>query len=66
MTVISGSPRRTGTITVFSEDGRFKAVLNDRQSGSACFVTSDSALGLLDAAEVILADGKGDWRTKKK
>jgi len=66
VTLIGGAPRRTGTITVFAEDGRFKVCLNDREHKISCFVASETLLGLLDAVEDILLSGKGDWREPRR
>lgn len=57
-----GVPRTRGTITVFWEDGAFKASLNDRDSESVAFVSKNSFAGLLDALEKGLVGSTHDWR----
>ena len=61
-----GSPRRTSTITLFVEDGRVKACLNDRDNDRTCFVTAESLLDVLDALEVSVLDEGTVWKEGRK
>jgi hypothetical protein len=58
--------RKTGTVLVFAEQGKWKGCLNDRDGGNYAFVSSDSLLGLVDALEKGLKQGGLDWRKNKK
>lgn len=60
-----GKARKTGSISVFAEDGKFKSCINDRDGGHYAFVSSDSVQGLLEALEHGLKAGKLDWRKSK-
>lgn len=60
-----GSPRQTGTILLFLDEGRLKACLAERSLGLVAFVTGPSLLGLLVEVEAVLRDGKADWRASK-
>nr|CDL66643.1 unnamed protein product [uncultured bacterium] len=67
-----GSPRQTSTISLFVEDGTFKAALNDRDLRRSLYVAAATVLGTLDAIEAALGNGTATWRswnqhtTKKK
>jgi len=66
-----GTPRELSTISLFVEDGMFKAALNDKDMRRSLYVTAESMLGALGALEATLLRGGGDWRpwnkaTKKK
>lgn len=60
-----GKPRRTGTMMVFAEQGRWKACLHDRDQKRTCFVSAMTLTALLEAVEDVLANGGGDWRRDK-
>jgi hypothetical protein len=60
-----GSPRDLGSLTVFADDGKLKACLNDRGAGMVAFVSSDTLVGLLEAASRAAGGSGGDWRTSK-
>jgi hypothetical protein len=61
-----GKPRKTGTVMLMVDDGRFKGWLHDRDDCFGCFVTGSTPHGLLEAIEEILRDGGGDWREDKR
>jgi len=56
------TPRQRGTLTLFFEDGAFKASVNDRDSESVAFVTKGSFQALLESVEKGLAQSTLDWR----
>lgn len=60
-----GSARETTTVLVFVEAGAFKVAINDRALARSAFLSADSLLGLLDAAELALREEELDWRAKK-
>lgn len=62
----AGKQRKSGTVLVFAEDGKWKCCLNDRDGGHYCFVSSDSLAGLLGALEGGLKGGTLDWRLSRK
>lgn len=49
-------------MTVFCEDGKFKAAITDKDSGMVAFLSSDSFQGLLEALDRGLGNGSLDWR----
>lgn len=61
-----GSPRLRGTITLFFEEGLWKASLNDREYERSCFVTKHSLEALLTAIEVGIVKDSHDWRRWKQ
>ncbi len=60
-----GSQREPGTLLLFADAGRFKACLNDRDSGRSVFVSAVSLEGILEALEEGLAGDSLEWREKK-
>lgn len=60
-----GQTRERGTMTLFFEQGAFKAAVNDRDSGLVAFVSKQSFQGLLEAIEKGLQTGSLDWRAQK-
>lgn len=61
-----GSARRTATMTVFAEEGLFKASINDREQSRSAFMAADTFTGLLDRLEKGLQADRLDWRTWTK
>ena len=61
-----GSSRTTGTITVFVDEGKLKACLNDRAQGLVAFRSAESVLGLFDQLEGLLRGTSGDWRRHRE
>lgn len=57
-----GVERARGTLTLFFEDGCFKASVNDRDGERVAFVTKRGHKALLDAIEKGLATDSLDWR----
>lgn len=57
-----GTKRMTSSLTLFSDDGTLKAVLNDREAGESLWVTAAGLAGLLGALESHLQHGTGEWR----
>ena len=60
-----GSKRQPGTMMVFTEDGWFKMMLNDKDNARIAFVAGDTLENVLGAADLGLRDGKLDWRKSK-
>lgn len=61
-----GKPRRTSTLMIFAEDGRFKAVLHERQHKLSLWREGETVKGCLDGLESALAGGKAEWRKDKQ
>ena len=64
-TTSAGKVRRTTTVLVFVDEGSWKACVNDRDTGEVGFVSSDTAMGLLEALERTLAGDAMEWRASK-
>lgn len=60
-----GSERETATLTVFVEEGRWKACLNDRARHRSAFVAAKGLADLLVGLEEGLQEDDLDWRQKK-
>jgi len=61
----SGKQRKSGTLLLFAEEGKWKACVNDRDGGYYAFLSSESFLGLLGALEDSLKGGGLDWRQSR-
>lgn len=57
-----GSKRIPSSFTAFYDEGWLKGCLNDKEAGLVAFVTSDSFMGLLEALEDGLREGRLEWR----
>jgi hypothetical protein len=57
--------RERGTLTVFWEDGAFKASVNDRDADQVAFVSKPTFKTLLESIEKGLAADSLDWRQSK-
>jgi len=55
-------PRTTSTLTLFAQDGVWKANLRDRSEGCCLWVASPTLLGLLDILEAELNGATAVWR----
>jgi len=55
---------RTGCMTLFFEDGRYKLCLNDRPNNRSCFVSSPVHVECYRIAERGLQGNSLMWRTK--
>jgi hypothetical protein len=55
-------------LTLYLEDGVFKAALNDKEADASVFRTGDALQKVLEALEKALANDTADWRAwgKKK
>jgi hypothetical protein len=60
-----GSPRVTGSVLVFGDEGAVKVLFNDRDSGYVAFATIDSEKPILGAIEGLLVGGRLDWRQNR-
>lgn len=57
-----GSPRRTATLTIFTDAGGIKASINDRDNDGVAFVTSESIAALLVVIEGKLQASSLEWK----
>lgn len=60
-----GTQRQTSSLTVFVEDGCFKAVLNDRDQEQALFVSERRFSDLFEALEILLQSDDVPWRKNR-
>lgn len=58
----SGEARETGSVLLFSQEGAWKAMIKDKDSGCIAFVTKGTFKTLLEALERGLVEEKLDWR----
>lgn len=61
-----GQSRERSTLTIFVEDGRIKAALNDRDNKQSMYASSDSLRGVLKLLENALANDKAEFRPWKR
>lgn len=60
-----GKVRTPGSITVFFEEGTYKAAVNDKDADVVAFLSARTLSGLLEALEKGLAGNSLDWRRSK-
>lgn len=58
----TGEARETGSILIFTQEGQWKAMVKDKDSGYIAFVTKNTFKSLLEALERGLVEEKLDWR----
>jgi len=58
----TGETRETGSVLIFSQEGQWKAMIKDKDSGHIAFVTKGTFKTLLEALERGLVEEKLDWR----
>jgi len=56
------TPRQLSTMTVFREDGFWKACLNEKDQGLVLFVAEAQFGTLLEALELLLQEDHPPWR----
>lgn len=59
-----GTPRKPSTLLIFTEDGRWKCCLSDRDLERNAFFTATSLSGLVEAVEQSLASDRVEWRKR--
>ena len=57
-----GTDRRTATLLLFCEAGRWTSCLNDRENGRSAWASGDTPEGALEALEDGLASDNASWR----
>jgi len=60
-----GTSREPGSLLVFAQDHRWKAMITDKDGGNIAFVTAEDFLGLLRALEKGLRENSLDWRESR-
>lgn len=61
----AGELRQTASLSIFTQDGCFKAYLNDKETGMSLAAAGDSFTGLLEALEAMLQSPATPWRVQK-
>jgi len=61
-----GVSRRTGSLLVCAEDGRWKCWVNDRDALRSAWVSADCLLDLLNTVERGLSEDRLEWRGDRK
>lgn len=61
-----GRARKTATVTVFfdEQDGRLKAVINDREAAKSLWVTLEDGASVFESIEDSLSSNGQQWRSK--
>lgn len=57
-----GSDRELSSLSMFVEDGKWKAAINDKAMKRSCYVTAESFDDALGRIEKALATSSADWR----
>lgn len=63
---LRGTQRKSGTLLLFAEEGKWKGCINDRDGGRYAFVSAESVAGLLEGLDRSLKLGNIEWRVSKK
>jgi len=61
----SGESRQRSTVSIFVEDGTWKACLNEKEQGLVLFVAEDRFGTLVEALELLLQEDSVPWRKSK-
>ena len=61
-----GTPRETGSIMIFVQDGCFKGMLRDKDAGCVLWVAAPSIFGVLEAMEAAVSSPTADWRMDRQ
>lgn len=61
-----GSPRKTGRLSVFVQDGIWKACLTEPEGSAVAFISAPSFAALADAVEEALQTGRLEWKTDRR
>jgi len=59
-----GTPRATSTLSIFTDNGSMKLVVNDRDNNRSAFFSAETFRDLLDKVEAALSCESADWRIK--
>lgn len=57
-----GKPRKTATLLLFAENGRWKGFFHDRDGKRGFWVTAEAWEGLLDALEGSVESSSTEWK----
>ena len=57
-----GTPRAVGSLTLFVDEGLWKACLSDKDAGRVAFVSGQTPTDVFQAAEKGLTSSSLDWR----
>lgn len=61
-----GTKRDTSTVNVFTEEGRWKAALHDKDNRRSLYCTADTFSDALQGIDAMLAEGEAPWRAWKE
>lgn len=61
----NGDPRERGTMLLVWSDGRWRAWLNDKDTGAAAWMSGETLSEVLDDASEALREGSLEWRVVK-
>lgn len=62
---VDGVYRAGGSITLFCDDQRLKAVISDKQTDQYLFLTLDASKSIWEQLEGYLRNHMDEWRTRK-
>lgn len=62
---VKGVFRETASLTIFTEDGLFKACLSDRESGSTLWHSASTLQGTIEGLEASLGKDEPGWRVRR-
>lgn len=61
-----GSHRMTSTLSIFTDNGALKLVINDRDNNRSAFISKPTWAEALEALESGLAHDSLDWKSKSQ
>jgi len=61
-----GKARESASITLYVDQGRLKAVINDKNTKMSFFCTLSGSYNVLAEIDTALQEGRGEWRKQKE
>jgi len=60
--IYEGDPRKPASLSLFVSEGRLKAVIRDRHTRQALWLTLEGSLDPIAEIEALIVAGGGEWR----
>lgn len=61
-----GEMRKRSSLSIFSDDGMVKGVLNEKEANVSLWASAPTFTGLLEALEARLTEDRPEWRANKE
>lgn len=64
--IYEGDPRKPASLSLFVSEGRLKAVVRDRHTRQALWLTLEGNTDVISEIEALIVSGGGEWRPFKE